>query len=95
MTIQPGSGAEKPTTRAASLENRYSWAVFRVADGTIVETGPVLAVDTLARWSPDGRQIMVLNVNLGHSQLILDPDGGPPRTVPWSAVGGDWQRMVP
>jgi hypothetical protein len=73
----------------------YSWAVVRVADGRVIRTGPTLAYDTVATWSPDGKQILVLNMTSGHPGLVLDPDGGPPGTVPWSAVGGDWERIAP
>ena len=73
----------------------YSWAVLRVADGTITMTGPSLAYDTVATWSPDGKEILILNLVQGHPGLILDPEGGPGRTVTWSAVGGDWERIAP
>ncbi len=73
----------------------YSWAVLRVADGTIIKTGPSLAYDTVATWSPDGKGILILNMVQGHPQLILDPEGGPARSVTWSAVGGDWERIAP
>ena len=73
----------------------YAWAVLRLADGTVRTTGPALAYDTFASWSPDGHELLILNSTKGHPQLIVDPGGGPARTVPWPAVGGDWDRMAP
>lgn len=74
----------------------YSYAVVRLLDDKVVATGPTLSVDTLAAWSPDGKRILLLLTSSGtQRQLLLDPDGGPSTEVPWSAVGGDWERLAP
>lgn len=73
-------------------------AVIR-ADGTgqLVETGPGLASTAHWVWSPDSSSILMFpdDTTTGHAYL-LDPGGGPYKTVPWSSSGDlDWQRVAP
>lgn len=71
---------------------KYTYRVVRLADDAVVDTGPELDVDSLAYWSPDSTQLLLV-LDEGQRQLYLDPAGGPARQVQWVPVGGDWQRL--
>ena len=72
-------------------------AVVRV-DGTggMVQTGPVLSDIARWFWSPDSSKILMYPENSGTTKpYLLDPDGGPWTTVPWtSGPDLDWQRIA-
>ena len=59
-----------------------------------VETGPPLATgDEHAAWSPDGTAILVEGPS---QELILNPAGGPWRSLPWATnTFPAWQRVAP
>ena len=68
------------------------------ADGTgpLIETGPPLTGGAHWIWAPDSSSILMFSdaVNTGNAYL-LDPAGGPYKTVPWTSSGDlDWQRLA-
>jgi Tol biopolymer transport system component len=83
-----------------NLPNRATQRVTVVrADGTgqPIETGPDLAGGAHWIWAPDSSAILMFpdDVETGAAYL-LDPAGGPGRTVPWTSSGDlDWQRLAP
>ena len=72
-------------------------AVVR-SDGTgpVVQTGPVLSDTARWFWAPDSSKILMYPDNSGTTKpYLLDPDGGPWTTVPWtSGPDLDWQRTA-
>ncbi len=68
------------------------------ADGTgkAIEISPRLGGNGAhAEFSPDGTKILMRTQDAG-TQLILDPNGGPWTTVPWSSWSyPNWQRLAP
>lgn len=69
------------------------------ADGTgpAIETGPVMASGAHWVWSPDSTKILLYaNDTETAKAWLVDPEGGPPTTVPWGSNGDlDWQRLAP
>jgi Tol biopolymer transport system component len=68
------------------------------ADGTgpLIETGPPLTGNAHWIWAPDSSSILMFSdvVTTGNAYL-LDPAGGPYKTVPWTSSGDlDWQRLA-
>ena len=64
--------------------------------GPLVETGPPLTSNAHWIWAPTPRQILMFSdaVDTG-SAYLLDPAGGPYKTVPWTSSGDlDWQRLA-
>ena len=64
--------------------------------GPAVETGPVVSDTVRFIWSPDSSTILMFpgGVDTG-SAFLLDPNGGPWKTVPWhSGPDLDWQRLA-
>ena len=86
-------------TRSVTGYDEYDNRVVRLADDSVVDTGPVLDADSDSTWSPDGTQILVL-FSSGQKQMLLDANGGPSIGLPWAqayafwpgSVGGHWQR---
>lgn len=100
----------------------WTYAVFRFSDGTVTRTGPTIAdgipgesgvidwspgLATIA-WSPDSTALLAI-ARYQRGTYLLDPDGGPARTLPWTVetpetwgVGGflngfdpgSWQRKA-
>jgi Tol biopolymer transport system component len=68
------------------------------ADGTgqPVEISPPLDGGAAhAEFSPDGTKVLMRTIESG-TQLILDPNGGPWKTAPWSSWSyPSWQRLAP
>ncbi len=83
-----------------NLPNRTTHRVTVVrADGTggLIETGPDLPGTAHWIWAPDSSTILMFSndVDTGEAYL-LDPAGGPWKTVPWTSSGDlDWQRLAP
>jgi Tol biopolymer transport system component len=66
-------------------------------NGPLVETGPPLTGLAHWIWAPDSSAILMFSdaVDTGKAYL-LDPAGGPYKTVPWTSSGDlDWQRLAP
>lgn len=85
-------------TRIAFLRYRdgaWGYAVVRLADGAVTTTGPAV-LDGLAAmgWSPDGTELLVVEHAGNQRLLILDPDGGPWRALPWTAEPPGWWRRL-
>lgn len=82
--------------RAADATNAIS--VVR-ADGTgpVIETGPELTGTARFIWAPDSSRILMYPADgSSSSAYLLDPEGGPWTTVPWSSDPDlDWQRIAP
>ena len=72
-------------------------AVVR-ADGTgpVIETGPRLTSTASWVWSPDSTKILMIPDDGATSvAYVLDPEGGPYRTLPWHFDHSpDWQRLA-
>lgn len=68
------------------------------ADGTgpIIETGPALTGNADFLWSPDSTKILMIpSDGSSPSALLLDPEGGASKTVPWTSdLDLDWQRAA-
>ena len=65
--------------------------------GTVVDTGPTLSGTAHWIWSPDSSSILMFSDDTDTGQAyLLDPGGGPWKTVPWTSSGDlDWQRLAP
>jgi hypothetical protein len=77
--------------------NNATWLGLAVArvDGT----GPVIRTGLEAgdwwAWAPDSSKILTFKADDSSHASLLDPDGGPPTTVPWSSEPSlDWQRIA-
>ena len=83
-----------------NLPNRATQhvAVMR-ADGTgqPIETGPDLSGTAHWIWAPDSSSILMFSNDADTGKaFLLDPAGGPWKTVPWTSSGDlDWQRTAP
>jgi len=102
--VWDGEAAVSPDgTRVAFWHNLPDRATQRVtvvrADGTgqPIETGPELAGGAHWIWAPDSSTILMFpNDAETTTAYLLDPAGGPYRTVPWTSNGDlDWQRLAP
>lgn len=88
-------------SRIAFLRYRdgaFGYAVVRLADGVVTPTGPEIAGGlAAAEWSPDGTELLVIERDGVQRVLILDPDGGPGRTLPWIVESPGWwtERTIP
>jgi Tol biopolymer transport system component len=72
------------------------WVARTDGTGQAIETGPDLPGGADWVWAPDSSAILMfpLDVSRG-SAYLLDPDGGPFETVPWtSGQTVDWQRLA-
>lgn len=62
--------------------------------GPAVSTGPSRSTFGMA-WTPDGTGLLYL-ADGSDTPLMLDPGGGPSRSVPWTTSRfPDWQRLAP
>ena len=71
-------------------------AVVSVDGGPVTQTGPVLSGGAHFFWAPDSSKILMYPEDSGVTKtLVLDPNGGPWTTVPWtSGPDLDWQRVA-
>lgn len=72
------------------------YAIITVATGQIVETGEPPSCCRI-EWAPDDSSLLFLQEVDGVSrQILLDPDGGPSTTLPWTSDSyPNWQRVAP
>ena len=98
-----GYSLPRDGTRAISAIPQSDGATWRVGvipldGGPVVETGPsFLSTDVGVAWSPDGQSI-VAHDPVSPVTLLLDPNGGEPRTAPWTSDSDDvpsWQAVAP
>ena len=71
-------------------------AVVSVDGGPVTQTGPVLSSGARFFWAPDSSKILMYPEDSGVTKtFVLDPNGGPWTTVPWtSGPDLDWQRVA-
>lgn len=76
----------------------HSVAVTR-SDGTgpVIDMEPATASLALFVWAPDSSRILMYPLDASNSKAyLLDPQGGPWTTTPWTQDNDiDWQRVAP
>lgn len=72
------------------------YAIVDVRTGTVTETGEPPSCCRI-EWAPDDSSLLFLQDVDGVSrQVLLDPDGGPSTTLPWTSDSyPNWQRVAP
>lgn len=90
-------GARLAFGRYDPAMDTYNFAIVSLGDGSVRTVGPALGsdVNSSGYWSPDGKTfLIVFGAGVGRNPIVLDPDGGPDREVPWAAETPiDWQRL--
>jgi len=71
---------------------------FTRADGTgpLIESGPPVGGTPLFTWAPDSSKVLMYPLDSSNSNaFLLDPQGGPYATTPWTQDNDiDWQRVA-
>jgi len=87
-------------TRIAFLRYRpaeaaWSYAVVRLADESVISTGPAVPGGVAGlSWSPDGSALLAIEHTGDQRLIVLDPAGGPPQYPSWKVeVPGWWEHF--
>jgi Tol biopolymer transport system component len=76
--------------RLRAETNSWRYAVLRLEDGKVTETGPEIPDGRMAMtWSPDSTQILAIEHSYEQLIMVLDPDGGSFREL-GAAESQDW-----
>lgn len=81
--------------RYRAAEDAWSYAVVRLADGSVISTGPAVPGGVAGlSWSPDGKALLAIEHTADQRLIVLDPAGGPEQYPSWKVeVPGWWEHF--